>query len=79
MERTSQKLLSEYKDADFNKRLDLYLQCRELRSEFTDIEKNMLHHESPAREETTQNFLKIRPGRLLSMAGWRIRRALSIA
>ncbi len=45
MQWTTRDLLDDYRHADFSKRLHLYLQYRELRHEFIEIDRNEL---SPA-------------------------------
>ena len=42
MQRTTGDLLDDYRRADFSKRLHLYLQYRELRHEFIEIDRNEL-------------------------------------
>ena len=44
MNRTTPSLLDEYRSADLTKRLNLYLQYRELRPEFAQIEQNESVH-----------------------------------
>ncbi len=56
------KLISEYKDADFNKRLNMYLEFSELREAFLDIDQNenikkdLLNANSP---ENSTNLIEI--------------------
>ena len=50
MKRTTNDLLDEYKDADFTKRLNLYLQHRELRSDFVETDRNELRSKGLDRE-----------------------------
>ena len=42
------KIIAEYKDADFNRRLHMYLQFPRLRSEFILIDQRNLKSELPA-------------------------------
>jgi len=42
MKRTTSDLLKEYREADFTKRLHLYLQHRDLRSQFVETDQNEL-------------------------------------
>lgn len=42
MQWTTSDLLDDYRHADFSKRLHLYLQYRELRDEFIEIDQNEL-------------------------------------
>jgi hypothetical protein len=46
MKCTISNLLDSYRRADFSKRLHLYLQYRDLRSEFSEIERNGLRPEA---------------------------------
>lgn len=49
MKRTTSDLLDEYKHADLNKRLHLYLQYPELRPEFIETDRNELRSGEPER------------------------------
>ncbi len=40
MEENYDRIISEYGDADFSQRLDMYVQFRELRSEFIQIDRD---------------------------------------
>ena len=46
MKRTTSDLLKEYREADFTKRLHLYLQHRDLRSQFVETDQNELASEA---------------------------------
>lgn len=41
------KILTEYQEADFNHRLNMYLQFRQLRSKFIQIDRNELNTKIP--------------------------------
>lgn len=43
MNRSYFRIISEYGDADFSQRLDMYVQFRELRSEFIQIDRDDLN------------------------------------
>ena len=46
MKRSSDKILSEYKNADFNHRLSMYLRYRQLRSHFILIDQDDISFDS---------------------------------
>jgi hypothetical protein len=54
MECTIGDLLNEYRQADFTKRLHLYLQYPELRTEFADMEREALHAETRNRTQGSE-------------------------
>ena len=48
MTENNDKIMAEYRNADFNKRLSMYLQWPRLRSEFIQIDRRELQTESSA-------------------------------
>jgi len=47
MKQTTNDLLDDYRDADLTKRLHLYLQFPELRTEFIEMDRNELYLREP--------------------------------
>ena len=65
------KIIAEYRDADFNRRLHMYLQFPRLRSEFILIDRRNLNAEWPAGFTPPRFLLAARMSILLgSAAGW---------
>ena len=62
------KTMAEYKGADFNKRLHMYLQFPQLRSEFFTIDRKELTAESPGEPGLTVSSLATRLSALLGSA-----------
>ncbi|MBP1739656.1 MAG: hypothetical protein H6Q48_1949 [Deltaproteobacteria bacterium] len=79
MEWTAKDLLDEYSRADFSKRLNLYLQYPEARSEFMEIDRKGLRVESLRVRHQSTDSPMIRVGALFSLAAWRMKRLFGIA
>ena len=62
------KIMAEYRDADFNRRLHMYLQFPRLRSEFILIDRRNLNAESPAGLTSPRFSLAARMSILLGSA-----------
>jgi hypothetical protein len=62
MDWAANDLLEEYRCADFNKRLHLYLQYPGLRQEFLEIDRSDLQREAPDNVPGLECFPKIRVG-----------------
>ena len=58
MRRTKSDLLDEYRHADFSKRLHLYMQYPELRSEFIETDRNELKSGVPEKIPGSKRFRK---------------------
>jgi hypothetical protein len=70
MSGTTRSFLDEYRNADHTKRLYLYLQYRELRSEFAQVEQNESAHRqigSKPRRTRTQTARRISTWPLLRL------------
>jgi hypothetical protein len=61
MRRTTRDLLDEYSQADFTKRLHLYLQYRELRPEFVQTDQNEQAAKATRRMERFRRLDKLLP------------------
>lgn len=66
--------LDEYRRADFPKRLHLYLQYRDLRSEFVEMDRNGLHRETPNSRPRHKCFSVICGGTLSHLPGGCVKR-----
>ena len=62
------KITAEYRDADFNHRLSLYLQYPQLRSDFILIDQNDLKTDLSAGFRLRKNFPLAHMGTLLGLA-----------
>lgn len=72
MRRKTRDLLDEYRQADFTKRLHLYLQHRELRPEFIETDRKELEPVVPERMPRSKRFsqfLKCPFGKVCSFPG----------
>jgi hypothetical protein len=69
--------LEEYRSADFNKRLHLYLQYPELRSEFVEMDRNDLQREAPQCVPGFNCLPKIRLRSLFNLKAGCVRRRFS--
>jgi hypothetical protein len=70
MNGATRNFLDEYRNADFTRRLDLYLQYPELRSEFTQIEQIESAHRQPNRKPGWAGMkmaCKVRPWNLFRL------------
>ena len=63
-----ERLIAEYKGADFNQRLNLYLQYPRLRSEFILIDQNEINSKTADKFNLGINSLKSQLNELLSSA-----------
>jgi hypothetical protein len=79
MNRTANDLLEEYRCADFNKRLHLYLQYPGLRPEFLEMDRNGLQREAPDNVFGLECFPKIRMGTFFNPKTRWVRRLFGIA
>ena len=74
-----EKIIAEYKDADFNRRLHMYLQFPRLRSEFILIDQRNLNAESPAGFTSPRFSLAARMTVLLSSAAVCVKKLFGLA
>jgi len=74
-----EKILAEYRDADFNRRLHMYLQFPRLRSEFILIDQRSLNAESPAGFISPRFSLAARMTVLLSSAAVCVKKLFGLA
>jgi hypothetical protein len=79
MNRTPNDLLEEYRCADFNKRLHLYLQYPGLRPEFLEMDQNGLQREATDNVPGSECSPKIRTGTCFSPTARWVRRFFGIA
>ena len=73
------KIIVEYRDADFNRRLHMYLQFPRLRSDFISIDQRNLYAEMPAGFTSPRLSLAARMTVLLSLAGGCVKKLFGIA
>lgn len=73
------KIIADYRDADFNQRLYMYLQFPRLRSEFIVIDQNNLNTEWPAGFTTPRFSLAARISVLFSSAAGCVKKLLDLA
>jgi len=73
------KIIAEYEDADFNRRLHMYLQFPRLRSEFILIDQRNLNAESPAGFTSPRFALAARIGVLFSSAAVCVKKLFGLA
>ena len=59
--KTIENIIEEYKKGDFEKRVNLFLECRELRSEFIEID--MKERKAKSLNPSYSAFLKVKRGR----------------
>ena len=78
MKWTRDNPLDEYRRANFSKRLHLYLQYRDLRSEFMEIERNGLQPEALDRVPRHRCLSVIRMGNLSHLTGGCMKRLFGI-
>lgn len=77
MTKTTWGFLEEYRNADITKRLHLYLQYPDLRSEFAQVEKNESAHGQPSSKpgrSGIQMACKVRTWPLFQLMPWLDRR-----
>jgi hypothetical protein len=55
MNESYDRIFAEYRDADFNRRLHMYLQLREQRSDFNAIDQNEQNHAFSGGSELSRN------------------------
>lgn len=72
-------MIEEYRDSDFSKRLNLYLQYPEFRSEFTAVDRSEIQRETPHEQHKPAGCPVIRTGGLFTLSAWRIKKILGIA
>ena len=73
-----EKTITEYKDADFNRRLHMYLQFPHLRSKFISIDQNDLNSDLPVGFKLYQNSLTAQLNLVLSSALGYVKRCCGI-
>ena len=74
-----EKIMAEYGDADFNRRLHMYLQFPRLRSEFILIDQRNLNAESPAGFTSPRFSLAARMTVLLSSVAVCVKKLFGLA
>ena len=73
------KIISEYREADFDRRLHMYLQFPPLRSEFILIDRNDLNRDLSAGFEFRRNSLAAKMSSALSLVAVSAKRLCGIA
>jgi hypothetical protein len=76
---THEKIIAEYRDADFNRRLHMYLQFPDLRSAFILMDQNDLNTDASAAFKSGRNSLAAQMSGVLCSAAGCVKKLFGLA